>query len=107
LFYKCHFTIGIMRGCCSRRLHRSLSFYCCNDRCRRRGNGFPDLFVKAYANGFKETFNLDRQTAVTVIRSAENEFRKSMVSYGLDLAQETAVAQGLIADQLAGMGIPH
>jgi hypothetical protein len=68
-----------------------------------RTREFPDLLVKAYAKGFKETFNLDRETAVTVIRSAENEFRKSMVSYGFALAQEPAVAQGLIADQLAAL----
>lgn len=64
---------------------------------------FPDLLVKAYAKSFLETFKLDRQTAVTVIRSAENEFRKSMVSYGFALAQEPAAAQGLIADQLAAL----
>ena len=64
---------------------------------------FPNLLVKAYAKNFAETFNLDPQTAVTVIRSAENEFRKSMVSYGFALAQEPAVAQGLIADQLAAL----
>jgi hypothetical protein len=64
---------------------------------------FPDLLVKAYAKRFMEAFKLDRQTAVTVIRSAENEFRKSMVSYGFALAQEPEVAQGLIADQLAAL----
>jgi hypothetical protein len=64
---------------------------------------FPNLLVKAYAKSFGKTFNLDPQTAVTVIRSAENEFRKSMVSYGFALAQEPAVAQGLIADQLAAL----
>jgi hypothetical protein len=64
---------------------------------------FPDLLVQAYAKSFMETFKLDRQTAVTVIRSAENEFRKSMVSYGFALAQEPAAAQGLMADQLAAL----
>ena len=64
---------------------------------------FPELLVKAYAKGFKETFNLDRKTAVTVIRTAENEFRKNMVSYGFALMQEADVAKGLLADQLAAL----
>jgi hypothetical protein len=64
---------------------------------------FPGLLVKAYAKGFQETFNLDRQTAVTVIRTAENEFRKNMVSYGFALMQEPDVAKGLLADQLAAL----
>jgi hypothetical protein len=68
-----------------------------------RTHEFPNLLVKAYAKGFKETFNLERQTAVAVIRSAENEFRKNMVSYGFALAQEPAVSQGLVADQLAAL----
>jgi hypothetical protein len=66
-----------------------------------RTDEFPNLLVEAYAKGFKNRFNLDRHTAVTVIRSAENEFRKNMVSYGFALAQEPAVAQELIAGQLA------
>jgi hypothetical protein len=64
---------------------------------------FPELLIKAYAKGFKEAFNLDRQTAVTVIRTAENEFRKNMVSYGFALMQEPDVAKGLLADQLAAL----
>ena len=64
---------------------------------------FPGLLVKAYAKRFMKTFKLDWQTAVTVIRSAEGEFRKNLVSYGVALAQEPAVSQGLIAEQLAGL----
>jgi hypothetical protein len=64
---------------------------------------FPGLLVKAYAKRFMEAFKLDWQTAVTVIRSAESEFRKNLVSYGVALAQEPQVAQGLIAEQLAAL----
>lgn len=64
---------------------------------------FPGLLVKAYAKRFMKAFKLDWQTAVTVIRSAESEFRKNLVSYGVALAQEPAVAQGLIAEQLAAL----
>jgi len=64
---------------------------------------FPGLLVKAYAKRFMKTFKLDWQTAVTVIRSAESEFRKNLVSYGVALAQEPAVAQGLVAEQLAAL----
>lgn len=62
---------------------------------------FPDLLIDAYAEAFIEAFELDGKTAATVIRSAENEFRKNLVSYGLALAQEPEVAQELIAEQLA------
>jgi hypothetical protein len=68
-----------------------------------RAHGFQDVLVNAYAKGFKENFNLDRQTAVAVIRSAENEFRKNMVSYGFALAQEPAAAQELLAGQMAAL----
>jgi hypothetical protein len=64
---------------------------------------FPELLVKAYAKDFQKDFNLDRQTAVTVIRTAENEFRKNMVSYGFALMQEPDVAKGALADQLAAL----
>jgi len=64
---------------------------------------FPVLLVKAYAKGFAETFQLDYATAIKTIRSAENEFRKNIVSYGFALAQKPDVAQGLIADQLAAL----
>lgn len=64
---------------------------------------FPGLLVKAYAKRFMEAFKLDWQTAVTVIRSSESEFRKNLVSYGVALAQEPQVAQGLIAEQLAAL----
>jgi len=50
-----------------------------------------------------ESFKLDWQTAVTVIRSAESEFRKNLAYYGVGLAQEPAVAQGWITEQLAAL----
>jgi hypothetical protein len=67
-----------------------------------RTHELPDLLVKAYAKGFAENFSsdLDNKTAATIIRSAEAGFRKNMVSYGLALAQEPAVAKELIIDQL-------
>jgi len=68
-----------------------------------RTHEFPNLLVKAYAKGFAETFRLDYATAVKTIRSAENEFRKNIVSYGVALAQKPDIAQGMIADQLAAL----
>jgi hypothetical protein len=64
---------------------------------------FPDLLVKAYAKGFAKKFNLNQATAVKTIRTAENEFRRNLVSYGVALAQESDIAQGLIAEQLAAL----
>ena len=68
-----------------------------------RTREFPDLLVEAYARGFSKTFGLKYPQAVKTIRSAEAEFRKNMVSYGLALAQEPEVAKGLIAEQLVAL----
>jgi len=68
-----------------------------------RTHEFPDLLVKAYAKGFAKTFKLNYATAVKTVRSAENEFRRNIVSYGFALAQEPDIAQGLIAEQLAAL----
>jgi hypothetical protein len=65
-----------------------------------RTREFPDLLVKAYAEGFAENCDLDSNSPATIIRSAETEFRKNMVSYGLALAQQPDVAKELIVDQL-------
>jgi hypothetical protein len=64
---------------------------------------FPALLVQAYAEDFAETFGIKYRAAVKIIRSAETEFRKNMVSYGLALAQEHEVAKGLIAEQLVAL----
>ena len=68
-----------------------------------RTREFPDLLVKAYARGFAKTFGLEYSQAVNTIRSAESEFRRNMVSYGLALAQEPDVAKGLIVEQLVAL----
>jgi len=68
-----------------------------------RTHEFPDLLVQAYAKRFAHAFRLNHATAVKIIRSAENEFRKNMVSYGIALAQEPDVAQGLIVEQLVAL----
>jgi hypothetical protein len=65
-----------------------------------RTREFPDLLVKAYGEDFAKEFKLPYAKAVRTIRSAENEFRKNMVSYGLALAQKPDVAKELIVDQL-------
>jgi hypothetical protein len=64
---------------------------------------FPSLLVQAYAEDFAETFGIKYRAAVRIIRSAETEFRKNMVSYGLALAQEHEIAKGLIAEQLVAL----
>jgi hypothetical protein len=68
-----------------------------------RAREFPDLLVKSYARGFAKEFGLNHATAVRTIRSAENEFRRNMVSYGLALAQEPDVAKELIVEQLVDL----
>lgn len=68
-----------------------------------RTREFTDLLVQSYAEGFKEVSGLDYETSVQTIRSAETEFRKTMVSYGLALAQEPDVAQALIVEQLVAL----
>lgn len=68
-----------------------------------RTREFPNLLVQAYAAGFAETFGLEYEAAAITIRSAEAEFRKNMVSYGLALAQKPQIAEGLIAEQLVAL----
>jgi hypothetical protein len=68
-----------------------------------RTREFPDLLVKAYAEGFATYLGGDEEayeTAATIIRSSEAGFRKNMVSYGFALAQPPDVAKELIIDQL-------
>jgi hypothetical protein len=71
-----------------------------SDAALARTREFPDLLVTAYAEGFAAEFGLRYAKAVKTIRSAENEFRRNMVSYGLALAQQPDVAQELIVEQL-------
>jgi hypothetical protein len=68
-----------------------------------RTREFPDLLVKAYARRFAQQFGLDYATAAKTIRSAENEFRKTSVFYGLALAQEPETARDLIVEQLVAL----
>jgi hypothetical protein len=64
---------------------------------------FPNLLVRSYARDFAEEFGIKYRDAVKTIRLAESEFRKNMVSYGLALAQEPDVAQGLIVEQMVAL----
>jgi hypothetical protein len=68
-----------------------------------RTREFPDLLVKAYADGFAEYFDLDSNSAAAIILTAETEFRKNMVSYGFALAQKPDDAQALIVEQLVSL----
>jgi hypothetical protein len=68
-----------------------------------RTHEFPDLLVQAYAAGFAETFGIKYRIAVNIIRSAESEFRKNLISYGFALAQAPDIAQGLIAEQMVDL----
>lgn len=68
-----------------------------------RTREFPDLLVKAYARRFAHQFGLDYATAAKTIRSAESEFRKTSVFYGLALAQEPETARELIVEQLVAL----
>jgi hypothetical protein len=68
-----------------------------------RTHEFPNLLVKAYARGFAKRFGVEYAMAVQTVRSAESEFRRNMVSYGLALAQDAEIAKGLIAEQLVAL----
>lgn len=68
-----------------------------------RTREFPDLLVKAYARRFAQQFALDYAPAARTIRSAESEFRKTSVFYGLALAQEPETARDLIVEQLVAL----
>lgn len=68
-----------------------------------RTREFPSLLVQAYAAGFAETVGLEYEAAARTIRSAEAEFRKNMMAFGLALAQEPESAHVLIAEQLVDL----
>jgi hypothetical protein len=68
-----------------------------------RAPEFPGLLVQSYARNFGKRFDIDYATAVKTIRSAESEFRKNTVLYGLALAQEPETARDLIVEQLVAL----
>jgi hypothetical protein len=68
-----------------------------------RTREFPDLLVQSYARKFAKKFGIDYATAVQTIRSAESEFRKNTVLYGLALAQDGDTARDLIVEQLVAL----
>jgi len=66
---------------------------------------FPLLLVRAYAKGLaQQKFQgIDYPTAVKLILQSENEFRKTMISYGQALMQDQETAIDLIAQQLVDL----
>jgi hypothetical protein len=68
-----------------------------------RTREFPDLLIQSYARKFAKKFGLEYATAVQTIRSAESEFRKNTVLYGLALAQAPETARDLIVEQLIAL----
>jgi hypothetical protein len=66
---------------------------------------FPLILVKAYAEGLaQQNFpGIDYPVAVKIILRSENEFRKSMISYGQALMQDQETAIDLIAQQLVDL----
>jgi hypothetical protein len=66
---------------------------------------FPLILVKAYAKGLAQQkfTGINYPTAVRMILQSENEFRKSMISYGQALMQDQQTAIDLIAQQLVNL----
>jgi hypothetical protein len=66
-----------------------------------RSPQFPLLLVKAYAEDFSSYAGISYFEAARFIRSAEKEFRKTMILYGEVLMQDEATAIQLISEQTA------
>lgn len=66
---------------------------------------FPLILVKSYADGLADQNfpGIDHHAAVKLILNTENEFRKSMISYGQALMQDQDTAMNLIAQQLVDL----
>jgi hypothetical protein len=66
---------------------------------------FPLILVKSYADGLAEQNfpGIDHPAAIKLILKTENEFRKSMISYGQALMQDQDTAINLIAQHLVDL----
>jgi hypothetical protein len=66
---------------------------------------FPLILVKSYADGLVEQNfpGIDHPAAIKLILKTENEFRKSMISYGQALMQDQDTATNLIAQHLVDL----
>lgn len=69
-----------------------------------RSSKFPDLLVEAYAADYAgNCAGIDYDTAVSIITSAESEYRDNMVFYGKALSLPQLIAVKLIANQIVAL----
>ncbi len=68
-----------------------------------RSPRFPQLLVNSYGKDFAASAGISESEAAAFIISAEKEFRKSMVLYGMALMQDEETAIELIAEQTADL----
>lgn len=64
---------------------------------------FPLLLAKAFAADLAADAGISRSEAAGIIVSAERDFRRSMVLYGVALLQDESTALKLISEQLAAV----
>ncbi|MEW6381942.1 MAG: hypothetical protein AB1611_20390 [bacterium] len=67
---------------------------------KNRSSNFPLLLIKAYAQDFTVYYGSYPEAAMGIF-SAEEQFRKTIVIYGLALAQTEDLAIQLVAEQMA------
>jgi hypothetical protein len=66
-----------------------------------RSARFPDLLVKTYAGDFSAYAGISYPEAAYLIKTAEKEFRESLIFYGQALLQDDETAIQLISQQTA------
>jgi hypothetical protein len=68
-----------------------------------RSGHFPDLLVQAYANDFKNSFDISYYEAKNIIIAAEDDFRSLMILYGQALMQNEETAVDLLAGEFVNL----
>ena len=66
-----------------------------------RSRGFPYLLAKTYADELSVYYGNSRKEAAAAIKTAESEFRRTVILYGYALLQDEETAIQLVAEQLA------
>lgn len=61
----------------------------------------PSMLNRVYARDFAEVAGIKYSTAQKIIRTAENEFRNTTISYGYALTQDVPTAMLLLSQQMA------
>jgi len=72
-----------------------------------RTHAFPDMLVEVYAEGLAGETGLNSNEAAQTIKTAEKDFRKITILYGMALSQPEETSVQLLAEQLASVAATY